>query len=299
MVFFDCDAEFVSFLSFEANAPSDHVYSESEYARITSKVRRRMSPLILDTTMSNKPPGKKSRSGSVVSDTSTSADDTASAGSTSSLDTMPSSCVDIAQDITGMLQRPFIIAISTPLIVVTLVTAAALAFFVGIVTRVVLVGNMGANAARQTQVVADHAVAKAGLLPTPVILGGKEVPPTMYTSRTFWQGGAVTSQTVHLDRAGSANNHGFENDAADEAASQHDNGDLHLPSGQHLLIDIKHVDPDFLNSEERLASAMIELVNESKLTLLSYHCHSLVPMGVSCAGVLLESHVSGELSISP
>ncbi|EED96723.1 predicted protein, partial [Thalassiosira pseudonana CCMP1335] len=62
--------------------------------------------------------------------------------------------------------------------------------------------------------------------------------------------------------------------------------------GQHLLIDIKDVDSSFLNSEERVATAMIELINESKLTLLSYHCHSLVPIGVSCAGVLLESHVA-------
>ena len=71
-----------------------------------------------------------------------------------------------------------------------------------------------------------------------------------------------------------------------------DSDGLHLPAGQHLLVDIKDVDSEFLNSEERLASAMIELTNESKLTLLSYHCHSLVPIGVSCAGVLLESHVA-------
>ncbi|EED92531.1 predicted protein, partial [Thalassiosira pseudonana CCMP1335] len=62
--------------------------------------------------------------------------------------------------------------------------------------------------------------------------------------------------------------------------------------GQHLLVDIKDVDAQFLNSEERLATAMISLINESKLTLLSYHCHSLVPIGVSCAGVLLESHIA-------
>ena len=37
---------------------------------------------------------------------------------------------------------------------------------------------------------------------------------------------------------------------------------------------------------------MIKLTEETTLTLLSYHCHSLVPIGVSCAGVLLESHVS-------
>jgi hypothetical protein len=52
------------------------------------------------------------------------------------------------------------------------------------------------------------------------------------------------------------------------------------------------VDSDFLASEERLATAMLDLVNQCGLTLLSYHCHGLQPSGVSCAGVLLESHVS-------
>ena len=75
--------------------------------------------------------------------------------------------------------------------------------------------------------------------------------------------------------------------------SHNDDSDgLHLPAGQHLLVDIKDVDSAFLNSEVLLATAMVELISESKLTLLSYHCHSLVPIGVSCAGVLLESHVS-------
>jgi S-adenosylmethionine decarboxylase proenzyme len=66
----------------------------------------------------------------------------------------------------------------------------------------------------------------------------------------------------------------------------------HLPAGQHLLVDIKNVNRDFLNSEPRLAQAMVDVVWESDLTLLSYHCHSLLPMGVSCVGVLLESHIS-------
>lgn len=79
---------------------------------------------------------------------------------------------------------------------------------------------------------------------------------------------------------------------SDQDGHNDDSDGLHLPAGQHLLIDFKDVDSNFLNSEERLASAMIELCNESKLTLLSYHCHSLVPIGVSCAGVLLESHVA-------
>ncbi len=71
-----------------------------------------------------------------------------------------------------------------------------------------------------------------------------------------------------------------------------DEEEEHLPAGQHLLVDIKNVDGAFLDSEHRLAKAMVEVVTESKLTLLSYHCHKLMPMGVTCVGVLLESHIS-------
>lgn len=37
---------------------------------------------------------------------------------------------------------------------------------------------------------------------------------------------------------------------------------------------------------------MVSTVEQSGLTLLSYHCHKLIPKGVSCVGVLLESHIS-------
>ncbi|KAL3930125.1 MAG: hypothetical protein SGBAC_011898 [Bacillariaceae sp.] len=73
------------------------------------------------------------------------------------------------------------------------------------------------------------------------------------------------------------------------------NGDLdvvHEPAGQHLLVDIKGIEAAFLDSEERLAHAMVETVKGAGLTMLSYHCHKLIPMGVSCVGVLLESHIS-------
>lgn len=39
--------------------------------------------------------------------------------------------------------------------------------------------------------------------------------------------------------------------------------DEHHPSGQHLLVDIKGVDGDFLNSEERLAKALVDTVKET------------------------------------
>mmetsp|Transcript_6761 Transcript_6761/g.8760 ORF Transcript_6761/g.8760 Transcript_6761/m.8760 type:complete len:693 (-) Transcript_6761:110-2188(-) len=69
--------------------------------------------------------------------------------------------------------------------------------------------------------------------------------------------------------------------------------DGYQPAGQHLLMDIQNVDSGFLMDTERMAVAMVEITTVSALTLLSYHCHDLQPpMGVSCVGVLLESHVS-------
>ena len=59
-----------------------------------------------------------------------------------------------------------------------------------------------------------------------------------------------------------------------------------------LLLDIKNLEAAFLNSESRLADAMQASVKAGGLTMLSYHCHSLHPAGVSCVGVLLESHIS-------
>lgn len=68
--------------------------------------------------------------------------------------------------------------------------------------------------------------------------------------------------------------------------------EIDRPSGQHLMVDMEGVDSAFLDSEELLSRAMVETVAESGLTMLSYHCHTLKPAGVSCVGVLLESHIS-------
>jgi len=70
------------------------------------------------------------------------------------------------------------------------------------------------------------------------------------------------------------------------------NGPEYRPAGQHLLVDIRNIASSFLDSEEALSQAMVDVVRESELTLLSYHCHKLTPAGVSCVGVLLESHIS-------
>ncbi|KAL7561632.1 hypothetical protein ACA910_001498 [Epithemia clementina (nom. ined.)] len=84
-------------------------------------------------------------------------------------------------------------------------------------------------------------------------------------------------------------------DDEEEEEQYHHKGGPFEPAGQHLMMDIQHVDPHFLLDMKRLAQAMVQLITQSKLTLLSYHCHDLPPpsmLGVSCVGVLLESHVS-------
>jgi len=88
-----------------------------------------------------------------------------------------------------------------------------------------------------------------------------------------------------------------DSDDDDEEENVDDGEDVHFaPKGEHLMVDIERVDSDFLASEVRLATAMVQLINASALTMLSYHCHSLPETtsggGVSCLGVLLESHVS-------
>lgn len=57
--------------------------------------------------------------------------------------------------------------------------------------------------------------------------------------------------------------------------------------GLHLLVDIANVDAQFLESEERLALAMVNLIKLTEhVELLSHHCRKLAPTGVSCVGML-------------
>ena len=63
----------------------------------------------------------------------------------------------------------------------------------------------------------------------------------------------------------------------------------HLPAVQNLLVDIYKVDSTFLNSEEWLAVTMVDKIKHAKFMLLSYPCHCLVPIGISCIGDFLEN----------
>jgi S-adenosylmethionine decarboxylase proenzyme len=136
-------------------------------------------------------------------------------------------------------------------------------------------------------------------LPSIVLPLGKRMPHFVYSSKTYGDGSAQSSDSIMIRQRSRE----IKSDGSFRKLDQRDGKDLedledledlheYYPSGQHLLVDIKNVDGSFLNSESRLAKATIDLAESSSLTLLSFHCHQLVPVGVSCIGVLLESHVS-------
>lgn len=172
-------------------------------------------------------------------------------------------------------ERPFEIRLSLRFIIFTIFAMAAVSFATGRAALTMVLYKQ--------QAIITAFVPPDTSLPPPTYSELKDVPHTVYSSKNFDTGVDATSDSVLARRAD-----GFVDRHVDTSMTE----DLHEPAGQHLLIDIKSVDGAFLNSKDRLASAMVNLINLSGLTMLSYHCHALVPVGVSCVGVLLESHIS-------
>mmetsp|Transcript_21922 Transcript_21922/g.52175 ORF Transcript_21922/g.52175 Transcript_21922/m.52175 type:complete len:861 (+) Transcript_21922:178-2760(+) len=182
------------------------------------------------------------------------------------------------------------------------------AFAVGRMARMILLVNpqnqmlqMSRNIAEanKDEVKGGSSMPVLKTLPDPKMRDGKYPPETIYTSKTFGTGSMGSSQSRWIvteagkDQCVDLPEHECSaKPPFNDVQNTNGTGEIHLPAGQHLLLDIENVDGTFLNSEERLSHAMLELVSECGLTLLSYHCHKMIPMGVSCAGVLLESHVS-------
>ena len=105
--------------------------------------------------------------------------------------------------------------------------------------------------------------------------------------------------TDHSDKQDAVNViAGMEDDDEEDVAVESSNltmtqpTDRLLPSGQSLFVDIRHADSNFLNSKERLVSAIKELIDEINDVFLSYHCQSLTPMEIGCVGIAAESQVS-------
>lgn len=207
---------------------------------------------------------------------------------------------------------PHSVKVSLRFMLLSLFSCVLIAFAIGRTARVFLIVNPQLELLLAHQLNLEQSTSPSEKpsvrhlkLPTPVLQGGKVVPQTTYTSKTFdtARSASINSRWVVtqegkrqcVDVLGDECQVQSTPSPTNDRRSIDDNlvdDEVHLPQGQHLLIDIKNVNSVFLNSEELLANAMLELVDECGLTLLSYHCHGLTPMGVSCAGVLLESHVS-------
>jgi S-adenosylmethionine decarboxylase proenzyme len=205
-------------------------------------------------------------------------------------------------DTVGTSRGSFSTRLSLAFIVSSLFTASVISFSLGRSVR---------NNTYQPQVLSSPPILQPPhtlSLPTPVLPEGKKKPNADYSSKYFHTPGVTSRKSDVLldDRFRPRSRHspggsGFEvlpagsvkHDTNYTFDNEEDEDEvIHQPKGQHLLVDIKNVDASFLNSEEQLATAMISLISQSELTLLSYHCHGLEPMGVTCVGVLLESHVS-------
>ena len=129
------------------------------------------------------------------------------------------------------------------------------------------------------------------VMPPLVLASHKAKPTSLYTSKQFDTAQTVASDTMLSHRLQA--NHPLTSKERNNITSFETNRTVHEASGQHILVDLQHIDTTFLTQEHKLAKAMIDLVNSSGLTMLSYHCHTLTTAGVvSCVGVLLESHVA-------
>jgi len=196
-------------------------------------------------------------------------------------------------------------------LLVTVLASCFTAFFVGRIARIRLIDPKRRNFSGHHEGNLHDVVVKRAEdelltvgLPDPVIGQGKAVPHTTYISKNFHTARSTNTHSrwmvtdVGKRQCANLSDHPEckpKSTVSLEATLLSDGTTLeeeHLPSGQHLLIDMENIDSVFLNSESRLAIAMLELVEQCGLTLLSYHCHKKQPSGVSCAGVLLESHVS-------
>jgi S-adenosylmethionine decarboxylase len=226
--------------------------------------------------------------------------------------------------VAGVQDAGFCVKVSTRFVIMSLLSCTLLAFAVGKTARLLLIDGPHEQLAMiyQQQLLAlgispndATTTSKSGKdrvmkLPNPV-LKNKPIPNTIYTSMNFdtARSSSINSRWVVVEKSDSppkvlvagtnetcdaeaetcsSCSRGKETAVESQPSEADEDGEVHLPAGQHLLMDIRNVQSDFLASEERLATAMLDVVGDCGLTLLSYHCHGLQPSGVSCVGVLLE-----------
>lgn len=93
----------------------------------------------------------------------------------------------------------------------------------------------------------------------------------------------------HLDGFGKNNSlveEERENDSENIELEKYDSNSL-----QQLSIDMENVEYELADSSERLTAALMQLIEQTSETLLSYECHGLEPSGLTCIGILVKGHV--------
>ncbi|KAL3902905.1 MAG: hypothetical protein SGARI_005622, partial [Bacillariaceae sp.] len=172
----------------------------------------------------------------------------------------------------------FHIKVTNRFLVLCLLSCTLLAYAVGRTARTLLIDGPQARLLASLESPMHERVMK---LPNPV-LKNKPVPNTIYTSMHFdtarsspinsrWvvtEGDETqqleappTNETCDAssDESCSTCSRGKDTNSAPVQATPEEDDEEHLPAGQHLLMDIRNVDSAFLASEERLATAMLDV----------------------------------------
>lgn len=179
-------------------------------------------------------------------------------------------------------RSPFHINLSGRFVLCSLTVCCFFALTIGRGARMFLIDSGGPDEQGQC-----GATPRSNPLPSLIVQNPDVIPNSRYSSKNFDSTMSVASSawlTASRDET--------KKDATLLLEHTNNTNENSQPAAEHLMVDIKHVDSHFLNSEGRLANAIIQVMNEAQLTLLSYHCHGLVPMGVSCVGVLKQNYIS-------
>ena len=194
----------------------------------------------------------------------------------------------------GMDERhPLCIILTVKSIVFSLLLVVIVGFTVGTVARNLLLESSIAT----TTTSAYH----YPYMPCPVDERSTSTGSSLSSIRLFHSSNGLydAKPLVTIGTNSNAGNHQIMTILSTTSLSNHDNNhneeDEPLPSGQHLMIDMKDVDSTFLNSKEHIASAMMNLIKDEdmEIVLRSYHCNSDEEGGgVTCVGVLDEGHIS-------
>jgi S-adenosylmethionine/arginine decarboxylase-like enzyme len=195
----------------------------------------------------------------------------------------------------------FKVLVSARFVIVSLISSILLAFAVGSAARIfllegprhALLSERRQSSLRDRPEYLDKYAGNEPILPPLVARDGKKIPRTRYTSKNFDTArSSVSSSWLAKNRETGSD---ADTCSGEDSTTRDDDDDNEVdlqPAGEHLMVDIKNVNAVFLNSEHLLSRAMVDVVNEAELTLLSYHCHGLSPAGVSCVGVLLHNYIS-------